>query len=182
MRRDANGMVNLSVVLFVGGISGTLTMGCIGRSQPVSTKPVSAAPLAPRRLPAPEFQCRPARVVGVSGDVRDAGVRDAGEDSVRPDIEVDPADVNRVVRGHLGEIKACYEAFLRRSAGDVHLMTRFDIEPGGNVSGLCLDEGSYGGDEAMDRCLINIVSRWRFSGFERHPKPVTISYPFHFRG
>lgn len=85
--------------------------------------------------------------------------------------------IRRIVRAHIGEVRGCYEAGLRRNdnlRGRVAI--RFTIGPGGKVGTSKIAKSSLG-DSRVKACIANAIKRWKF------PKPensndVVVNYPF----
>lgn len=85
--------------------------------------------------------------------------------------------IRRVVRAHLSEVRACYEAGLAKDPtikGRVSI--QFTIAPTGAVAGAVVHESEMG-DAQVGRCIAGAVESWRF------PEPegggnVTVTYPF----
>jgi hypothetical protein len=92
---------------------------------------------------------------------------------------LDKEVIRDVVRSHLSEAKACYDA-ITFTHGDAagKVMVRFGIAPSGGVETSCLVSSALN-DPSVDRCVVDLPLTWRF------PKPegggwVVVSYPFIF--
>lgn len=85
------------------------------------------------------------------------------------------AAIRTVVRGHIAEVRACYNAGLARDPelrGRVHL--RFTIMPDGSVAEVALTDDLADAAD-VGRCIAEAARRWKF------PAPfgrVIVSYPF----
>jgi TonB family protein len=91
---------------------------------------------------------------------------------------LDPKLVSGKVRGHIGEIKRCYEARLGARPGLVgRVVLNFTVAPDGSVSESRVGSSTLG-DETAESCMVEAVRGWTF------PKPeggiVIVSYPFEF--
>lgn len=141
-------------------------------------------PAAPRPAPADA----PLRVVedrlGGSGligldDPRRPGVAGTrvGEASVRGSLA--PAVIQRIVRRHMSEVRACYERGLRERPGLAGRVTvRFVIAPTGAVQAAAVESSTLEAP-AVDGCITAAVQRWMF------PEPegggiVAVTFPFVF--
>jgi TonB family protein len=85
--------------------------------------------------------------------------------------------VARVVRRRHDDIRACYDIGLARVhglAGTVRL--DFAIEASGATTGARIRESTLESDE-VDRCLVDIASRWRFPSAQVRR---TVSLPLEF--
>lgn len=107
------------------------------------------------------------------------------DDPAEPPPAEEPAgltgdEIAKVVKGHLSEIRGCYEAALRRDpnlAGKVVL--RWAVTPAGTVSNIEVTQDTLGESTAVD-CIKAKPVKWKF------PKPKTkreviVSYPFSFK-
>jgi hypothetical protein len=116
-------------------------------------------------------------LVGLSA--AQAVARDAGAAPRAPKgAALDPSMVAGEVKGHLGQIKACYERALHdtpslRGRVDLH----WTITMTGAVAGVGVDLDSVG-DGRVAECIVAQVARWKF------PAPsggaVDVSFPFVF--
>ena len=85
--------------------------------------------------------------------------------------------VSRIIRSHIDEVKACYDAELSREptlAGKINV--QFTIEASGQVSEASVARSTLH-NARVESCTVEAVRRWPF------PKPlgggkVIISYPF----
>ena len=87
--------------------------------------------------------------------------------------------VQRVVRQHRQELKACYEAELqknRKLGGE--LVVKFTISGDGNVIAAVGDGGSLG-SKPVERCVTNRIRRWVFPRQDGMGL-VVVRYPFRF--
>ena len=85
--------------------------------------------------------------------------------------------VTRVVRRQQDDIRACYDIGLSRIhglAGTVRL--EFAIEPSGATTGATIRESTLESEE-VERCLVDIASRWRFPSA---PQRRTVKLPLAF--
>jgi metallo-beta-lactamase class B len=92
---------------------------------------------------------------------------------------LDKEVIRAVIRGHIDEVKSCYEAELG-NAPDLfgRIMVTFTISAMGDVIASEM-ESSTTGNSRVEACTVATVRRWRF------PKPtgggiVIVSYPFVF--
>ena len=92
---------------------------------------------------------------------------------------MDKEVLRRVIRGHIGEVKECYE---RELAGNPELGGRiaiqFTIAATGQVVASVLQHSTLG-NPRTENCVVQAVRRWEF------PKPVgggivIVTYPFNF--
>ncbi|HET6582463.1 MAG TPA: AgmX/PglI C-terminal domain-containing protein, partial [Nannocystaceae bacterium] len=110
--------------------------------------------------------------------------RTAAKSKVKPGTagvhgSLDKDIIRRIVRAHLGKIRACYETQLSTSptlAGKV--VVSFVIDPDGAVKSSSLKESTMGNAD-VDRCVLKAVKAMAF------PKPVgggvvAVTYPFVF--
>lgn len=108
--------------------------------------------------------------------------RDDGGGAVTIDVvfplgALDKDVIRRIVRSHLSEVTACYEAGLAKDPtikGRVSI--QFTIAPTGAVAGAIVQESEIG-DAQVGRCIAGAVESWRF------PEPegggnVVVTYPF----
>ncbi|MCA9683955.1 MAG: TonB family protein [Myxococcales bacterium] len=83
--------------------------------------------------------------------------------------------IRRIIRAHINEQRACYNAGLVRNpklAGKVTL--DFVITEQGTVTTATVAKSTLG-DDAVSNCMAKAIQRWKFP----HPKgTVTVSYPF----
>jgi len=90
--------------------------------------------------------------------------------------ELDPATVQRYIRGYLSGIKACYQERLQSNHGlGGKLTLTFTIMPSGDVLDAACANSTLG-DEALHACINTKVSRWTFP----NPKDgglVEVQYP-----
>ncbi|MHB8417887.1 MAG: AgmX/PglI C-terminal domain-containing protein [Myxococcales bacterium] len=88
--------------------------------------------------------------------------------------------IHQVAYIHRDEIQQCYEASLKRRPGLAgRVIAQFVIEATGSVSHVRISESTLN-DAAVEDCVVNHLSRWRF------PRPVrgrvSVSYPWTLRG
>ncbi len=70
--------------------------------------------------------------------------------------------VDRVMRKHQGDIRACYDIGLSRNAGLAGtLVLEFTIEPDGTTTDPRVHDSSLEHPE-VERCLVDVALRWRF--------------------
>ncbi len=90
----------------------------------------------------------------------------------------DEADIARVVLGHKGGIRGCYNRTLLRSPDDEgEIAVRFVISTRGNVSSAEVIASTVG-DPGLEACVIERIGRWTFP-----PEPgceTVVRYSFHF--
>ncbi len=88
-------------------------------------------------------------------------------------------DVTRQIRGHLAEIRACYERALKRRADITgKLVLRLTIAAAGTVTSVELDDDTLH-DAEVSACVLSAARRWRFP-----PPPhgsAELSFPFVFQ-
>jgi hypothetical protein len=104
----------------------------------------------------------------------------AGDCKCPPPLDptLDPNMVAREVKSHLGNVKECYEQYLKLDpslAGK--LVVHWTISKKGTVSEVDTEENTFGSVQIAD-CVKEVVSRWQF------PPPtggsVEVSFPFVF--
>ncbi|MEQ8454119.1 MAG: AgmX/PglI C-terminal domain-containing protein [Sandaracinaceae bacterium] len=87
----------------------------------------------------------------------------AGPEAGDPDVpSLPPAAIERVVRQYQIQIQACYEARLEAVPGlsvDLEVLLRVDAD--GHVDRAEVTRGASA-DEALTRCVMERVTRWRF--------------------
>lgn len=90
-----------------------------------------------------------------------------------------PELVSGVVRAHLPEIRACYEAGLR-SRPDLRgrLVVRFTVEADGAVTGAEVASSTLG-DGQVEACVLERVRAMQFPPTPRGAS-IRVSYPFAF--
>jgi TonB family protein len=90
----------------------------------------------------------------------------------------DAQQLARTIRGHLAEVRACYERALKRRP-DIggRLVLRFSLTPAGTVSSVEVDEDTLG-DPEVTACVRNAVAAWRFAA---PPRKVEVTFPFVFQ-
>ncbi len=111
----------------------------------------------------------------------------AAEPSPSPSLVSLPADhplvegplskiaVHQVAFIHRNEIRACYEAALQKKPGIAgKVVAQFVVEPTGSVSHVRI-AGSTLNDSAVENCVVNRVSHWRFP---RPARRVSVTYPW----
>lgn len=120
-----------------------------------------------------------------SGYGRGAGAGFGGRGTRVPTVRQAKADVmgsldkeviRRVVRAHVGEVRACYEQGLKRDPnlkGRVTLDLR--IETSGEVSSASVVEDTLT-QNGVAACIAAAARRWRFPGDA--PNVATVRYPF----
>ena len=138
------------------------TAAACGHASP-SAKPVASTPatLAPAATAATPEACA-----------------DPQSDLVMPDGEVttiDPHGVMRAIEGHRGELRRCFERFLKRDARSGRVIATFAVRNDGSVAQVQMQ----GLADSLDRCLCAVVAKVQF------PPPrgtAIVSYPMHFSG
>ena len=99
----------------------------------------------------------------------------------RPEIsgQLDREIIQRVIREHRREIRACYEGELQRDPDlEGRVVVGFVISSDGQVAGSRISESTLG-NSAVEDCVARRVRQWRF------PEPrgggtVNVNYPFVF--
>lgn len=92
---------------------------------------------------------------------------------------LDKEVIRGVIRGHLGEVKACYDTvWTTHPDAQGRMMVRLGIAPSGSVETSCLVSSSLN-DSSVELCVVDDLLRWTF------PRPdgggwVIVSYPFVF--
>ncbi len=120
----------------------------------------------------------------VGHELRDISDRSERRVSVRPGNpsirgQLDRSIIQRVIRQHRREIRACYESALQRDPDlDGRVVVAFVIDPSGSVAGSRIESSTIG-NSSVENCVATRVRRWRF------PEPrgggtVRVSYPFVF--
>lgn len=109
-------------------------------------------------------------------------------DTLRPTVvvgtpevrgQLDREIIQRVIREHRREIRACYEGELQRNTSlEGRVVVAFVISPDGAVAGSRITESSLN-NSAVENCVATRVRQWRF------PEPrgggtVNVNYPFVF--
>jgi TonB family protein len=90
---------------------------------------------------------------------------------------LDERAIDRVVRRHEGDIRSCYDIGLSRIAGLAGtLRLDFTITPSGATTGARISESTLEHPE-VERCLVDIVSRWRFPASDTK---TDVAYPLAF--
>lgn len=91
-----------------------------------------------------------------------------------------PADaVHRVVREHMGEIRACYaQGLIRRPELAGQVVVRIVVGADGRVSGATITRSSLG-DTVVEGCITSRIRSWQFPARETGVA-FTINYPFVF--
>jgi TonB family protein len=90
----------------------------------------------------------------------------------------DPQLLARAIRGHLSDLRACYERALKRHpeiAG--RLVLRFTLTPAGTVAAVEVEEDTLG-DPDVTACVRHALSLWRFPS---PPRKVEVTFPFVFQ-
>ena len=149
-----------------GGLSGggTRTRGGFG-SGPIAVRGRSSGDQVGREL----------------RDVSDRQVRQVSVVPGNPEIrgQLDREIIQRVIREHRREIRACYEGELQANPDlEGRVLVAFVISPDGAVASASVSETTLG-SSAVEDCVVRRVRRWRF------PEPrgggiVRVSYPFVF--
>lgn len=102
---------------------------------------------------------------------------DLASDMVIPDdaTTIDPAGVTRAIDGHRGELRRCYERYLKRDAHAGRVMAVLAVRDNGTVAQVQL----RGFAAELDRCLCSVVAKVQF------PAPhgtAIVAYPMQFSG
>ncbi len=70
--------------------------------------------------------------------------------------------IRRIMRAHMGELRACYEQGLNSDPSlEGKVVVRFGVDPQGKVVGVVI-ESSELADEGVEKCLVGRVKRLRF--------------------
>ena len=92
---------------------------------------------------------------------------------------LDKEVIRGVMRSHVAQVKACYDAVVATHP-DARgtLRVRFGMSPSGAVETSCLVSSELN-DAAVERCVVELLLSWRF------PAPegggwVAVTYPFQF--
>lgn len=86
---------------------------------------------------------------------------------------IDAGGVVRALAGHRGEMRRCYERYLKRDGRGGRVIATFAVRDDGTVAQIQM----RGFAEPLDRCLCNVVARVQF------PAPhatAIVSYPMQF--
>ena len=91
--------------------------------------------------------------------------------------------IQRVVRSHFGELRACYENEFERNknvgSGKVTVSWKVD-ETDGPASGVTIKETTLKNKRVED-CLVEAISSWRFPWtLPKYDKSTHVEYPFVF--
>jgi TonB family protein len=90
------------------------------------------------------------------------------------------AEIQRVLRGHMAEIKACYEAGRKIDPNlDGQVTVQFVIGARGQVSSSTIKSSSLG-NIRTETCLVQAIRRWEFPP-PRNGVDTVIVYPFVFK-
>jgi hypothetical protein len=90
---------------------------------------------------------------------------------------LDKDDIRRIVRGHISEIRVCYEAQMGPPPYPRgRVSTRFAIAASGRVESSCIADSTVK-NPRIDRCIVDAILKWEF------PRPiggrwVLVEYPF----
>lgn len=120
----------------------------------------------------------------VGRQLRDVSDRDVRQVSVAPGTpavegQLDRSIIERVIRQHRREIRACYEAELQRDPDlEGRIVVSFVIDPSGGVARASIGSSTMN-NGGVESCITTRVRRWRF------PEPrgggiVRVNYPFSF--
>lgn len=94
----------------------------------------------------------------------------------------DKEGVRRTLRGHIPEVRLCYEAVLERDPKiEGKLLLRWTIDSQGKATDISpVKESSTLQDERLITCITDALATWQF---EKPPEETTanITYPFYFR-
>ena len=106
-----------------------------------------------------------------------AACADPAGDMLIPDdaTTIDPAGVSRAIDGHRGELRRCYQRYLKRDAHAGRVMAVLAVRDNGTVAQVQL----RGFAAELDRCLCNVVAKVQF------PAPhgtAIVAYPMQFTG
>jgi TonB family protein len=164
--------LQLAPVVAAAGVA----LACAGGGD--EPQPGSAATPAPAPPPAAAASGRPAvaPVAEAAGPPRAPDVI-PGQAKARGSL--DKEIIRRIIRRHIDEVKACYEAGLAFASGlGGRVVVRFTIGPDGVVVASELGESTLG-DSRVETCIVDAARGWEF------PKPegggvVIVAYPFSF--
>ncbi|MCB9702185.1 MAG: AgmX/PglI C-terminal domain-containing protein [Myxococcales bacterium] len=137
--------------------------------------------LAPKIASSPPGTIGTAKLdVGSIGHIgRGGGPAPGSAPAPMPTVEgqLDRDIVRRIVRAHMKEIRACFDAALARdSALSGRISVDFVIRGDGDVKSATIGEGDIT-DAALGACMTKAVKRWRFPK-SRDGGEVQVSYPF----
>lgn len=92
---------------------------------------------------------------------------------------LDKRIVQKVVKQHHGELRACYEKEVAKKKGlSGKIIVRWIIEPQGSVMKAVVMSTTMN-DSAVEGCVVNSIKYWRFPPL-KGGVPVQIDYPFVF--
>ncbi len=89
-----------------------------------------------------------------------------------------PEQIRRVVKSHIGAVRACYETEAQRNPGLKGGVTvQWQIDPAGNVTTASVG-GSTLSNPRVEGCIVRQVQKWRFPTSD---SPTTVAgFPFKF--
>lgn len=89
-----------------------------------------------------------------------------------------PEQIRRVVMGHIGAVRACYETEAQRNPGLKGGVTvQWQIDPSGNVTGASVGSTTLS-NPRVEGCVVRQVQKWKFPTTD---SPTTVAgFPFKF--
>jgi len=92
---------------------------------------------------------------------------------------IDRSIIQRVIRQHRREIRACYETELQRNSDlEGRIVVSFLVDPVGNVASARIHESDMEND-GVEACLVRRIRQWRFP-MPANAGNVRVNYPFVF--
>lgn len=130
--------------------------------------PAAHAPVSPASAPVAHARSMPLATRAVCTSPESDLEMPSGEVTT-----IDPGGVVRALAGHRGELRRCYERYLKRDARGGRVIATFAVRDDGTVAQIQM----RGFAEPLDRCLCNVVAGVQF------PAPhatAIVSYPMQF--
>jgi hypothetical protein len=76
--------------------------------------------------------------------------------------ELSEKDIRRVVAGHMGSLRSCYQNEVKRNPTVAGTVTaKWEIQPAGHVTKVRLTDSTLH-NEHVEGCIVREVLRWRF--------------------
>lgn len=91
---------------------------------------------------------------------------------------ISKSEIEKVVRLHAAEVKACYNKQLQSSEVAGRLKFQWKVQPDGSVSDVEVIELMKDGD-SLARCISQSVETWKFAKFEGQ-EPALVSWMWQF--
>jgi hypothetical protein len=143
--------------------------------------PRPSVPVKPRPKVLPDAPLQVGDTVGITGIgtvARDGRVGPYGKRAESEPVlmgPLDPEDIRRVVRAHLREVRACFDASVTRGESlSNRFSVRFTIGPRGSIT----EASTRGGAPLLvDRCVTSAIRSWKFPA-PRGGGVVVVNYPF----